>query len=105
MGLATRDLADEEPSLFDNVPHAAPLIFLRRVVKDDPERVPHPRTDAAHAMAQIHAVIVTLRTPDGPLLHSERCRVALPQGHDFDAALHPRPLLGQDELAAGEVLA
>jgi len=31
--------------------------------------------------------------------------VALPKRHDFHAALHARPLLGQDKLAAGEIAA
>jgi hypothetical protein len=31
--------------------------------------------------------------------------ITLPKGHDLGAALHARPLFGQDELAACEVLA
>ena len=38
-------------------------------------------------------------------MNREQDRIALLQRHDFDAALHPRTLLGQDEFAAGEILA
>jgi hypothetical protein len=36
-------------------------------------------------------------------VHSEGHRVALPQRHDLGPALHARPPLGQDKLAAGEI--
>src|SRR3546814_7374583 len=39
-----------------------------------------------------------------PRIHRENHRVALRQRHDRGARLHPRPLLGQHEFAAGEIL-
>ena len=38
-------------------------------------------------------------------MNRESHRIPLPKGHDLGAALHARPLFGQDELAAGEVFA
>jgi hypothetical protein len=71
-------------------------------VENDPDGVPHAGPDAADAMAQVHA-IAALRSLHRPVMDGERHGVALPQRHDLCAALHPRPLLRQDELAAGKV--
>ena len=73
-----------------------------RVVEDDPDGVPHARADAAHTMAEVHAV-VALRALHWPVMDGEGHRITLPKRDDLSAALHARPLLGQDELTAGEV--
>src|SRR3569623_1039874 len=75
---------------------------LFRVVEDDAERVPQPRAHAADAMAQVDAIIA-LRAFDRPVMNREDDGIALPERHDFGAALHARPLLGQHKLDAGEV--
>ena len=77
---------------------------LGRVVEDDPDGVPHAGADAAHAVAEVHAV-VALRALHWPVMDGEGHCITLPKRHDLGAALHARPLFGQDELAAGEVLA
>jgi hypothetical protein len=53
-------------------------------------------------MAHVDA-IGAARTLHRPLAHREDDPVALAQAHDLGARLHARPLLGQYELAAGEV--
>src|SRR3984885_3876122 len=53
-------------------------------------------------MAQIDA-ISPARPFHGPLAHREDDAVALRERRDLRARLHARPLLGQYELAAGEV--
>jgi hypothetical protein len=72
-------------------------------VEDDPERVPPAGPHRADAVAQVDA-IYSLRAANGPVMHGKGHRVAPPQGHHGGARLHARPLLGEDELAAGEVL-
>ena len=76
---------------------------LSRVVKDDPGRVPHAGAEAAHTMAEVHA-IVALRALNWPVMDGEGHSITLQKWYDLDAALHARPLFGQDELAAGEIL-
>src|SRR5262245_65774848 len=73
-----------------------------RVVEDDPDGVTHAGADAAHTVTEVHA-IVALRTLHWPVVHREGHRITLSKRHDLGAALHARPLFGQDELAAGEV--
>jgi hypothetical protein len=80
------------------------LLSLLRIVEDDPDGVPHTRADAAHAVAQVHPV-VALRSLHWPVMDCKGHGIALTKWHDFGAALHARPLLGQHELAACEVLA
>src|SRR5262249_12070213 len=46
-----------------------------------------------------------LRSLYWPVVHSKGHAITLAKRDDLDAALHARPLLRQDELAAGEVLA
>ena len=58
--------------------------------------------DPAHAVAQID-LIGSPRPPHRPLAHGEDDAVALRKRRDLRARLHARPLLGQHELAAGEV--
>ena len=55
-------------------------------------------------MAHVHA-IDALAAADRAVVDREDHGVALAQGHDLDARLHARPLLGQDKLAALEVAA
>src|SRR6202046_5435656 len=74
----------------------------RRVVKDHAQREAFTAFDPAHAMAQIDA-ISPARPFHGPLAHREDDAVALRERRDLRARLHARPLLGQYELAAGEV--
>src|ERR1700732_5462767 len=75
---------------------------LLSVGEDDAYGVPQTATDTADAMPEIDA-IVAFRALDRPVVHSECHRVTLPQRHDLGPALHARPLLGQDKLAAGEI--
>jgi hypothetical protein len=74
------------------------------VVEDNPDGVAHAGADAAHPMAEIHAVIA-LRTLHRPIVDSEGHGISLPKRHDLDATLHARPLFVQGELAACEVRA
>ena len=55
-------------------------------------------------MAHRHPIRAA-RAFDRPVVHREYHRLALPQRHDFAARLRPRPLLDEQELAAGKVLA
>src|SRR5215831_19763659 len=73
-----------------------------RVVEDDPDGVTHPGTDAAHTMAEVHT-IVALRTSHRPVMDGEGDSITLSKGHNLGAALHARPLFGQDELPTGEI--
>ncbi len=59
-------------------------------------------THPADAMAQVNA-IEPARALHRPVMHSKDHRIALPQRHHLGPRLHPRPLLGQHELAAGEI--
>src|ERR1700746_1909737 len=81
---------------------SASAVPSSRIVEDDPDGVTHARADAAHTVAEVHA-IVALRTPHRPVVDSEGHSIALPERHDLGAALHARPLFGQDELATCEV--
>ena len=73
-------------------------------MKDNTHCVPHAGADAAYAVAQVHAV-VALRSLYRAVMDSKRYGIALPKWHDFSAALHARPLLGEHEFAASEILA
>ena len=74
-----------------------------RIVKDHPDGMAMAGAQPADAMAQINPV-----EPARPLhrsvMHSKSHRIALPQRNHFGARLHARPLFGQHELAAGEIL-
>src|SRR6184192_1934653 len=82
------------------LPFCAPLL---RVMEDDPQSMPMPCSQAADAVPEIDAIGAA-----GPfhrtMMHGEDHRIPLLQRHDLNAGLHPRTLLGQDELAAREVL-
>ena len=73
-----------------------------RVVEDDAERVAVAGAHAAHAVAHVDAVDAA-RALHRAVVHREDHRLALPQRHDLGARLHARALLGQHELAAGEI--
>jgi adenine-specific DNA-methyltransferase len=73
-------------------------------VEDEAERVAAAGTHAADPVAQVDA-IGPARALDGPMVDGEGDRVAAAERHHLDARLHARPLLGQHELAAGEILA
>ena len=75
---------------------------LGRVVEDDAQRVPAAAAHPAHAMAQAHAVAAA-RAAHRPLVDGEHHGIALAQRHHLDPRLLARALLGQHELAAGEV--
>jgi hypothetical protein len=53
-------------------------------------------------VAEVDAV-VALRPLHRPVMDCKGRRIALPKRHDVGAALHARPLFGQDELAACEI--
>ena len=59
--------------------------------------------DAADAVAEVHAI--TALVPCTGRFWTAKRRRRPAERHDLGATLHARPLLGQDELAAGEVLA
>src|SRR3569623_1741446 len=105
-GARQRSLIRVEEADAERVPqpraHGARLRSLFRVVDEDAVRVPQPRAHAADAMAQVDAIIA-LRAFDRPVMNREDDGIALPERHDFGAALHARPLLGQHKLDAGEV--
>ena len=71
-------------------------------MKDHADGMAVAGADPADAMAQINA-IEPARPLHRPVMHSKCHRVALPQRHHFGPRLHPRPLLGQHEFAAGEI--
>ncbi len=66
--------------------------------------MPAPAVYVADAMAQVDSII-TSNAFDRPLMYGEHYGVALFQVDDLGARLHTRALLGEDELAPGEVLA
>ena len=61
-----------------------------------------PERSAADAVAHVDAVDAA-RALHRPVMHRKDHAFALAQRHDLHARLHARPLLGQHELAAGEV--
>ena len=58
--------------------------------------------DAAHPVTQVDAVIA-LCSPHRTIMDGKQNRIALPQWNHLDPALHPRPLLGQNEFTAGKI--
>ena len=74
------------------------------VVEDDPDCVPHAGADAADTVAEVHA-IVALRALYWPVMNGEGHGITLPKRYDLSAALHARPLFGEDKLAACEIRA
>ena len=76
---------------------------LLSVVEDHAERVSEAGRDAAHAVAERDAVHAA-RTTDGPLPRGEDHDLPARERHHLAPRLRPRPLLHEQELAAGEVL-
>src|SRR4029077_3646923 len=74
------------------------------IMEDDTECMTLPGAHVAHAVAKVDAVHAA---PAGhrTMMHGEDHRVAAAQRHHLRPRLHPRPLLGQDELATGEIFA
>ena len=72
-------------------------------MENDADGVALTRTQAAHAVAQVHAVS-PLDALYGPVANREYDRISLFQRNHLDPALHTRALFRQDKLAAGEVL-
>src|SRR5262245_12219082 len=76
---------------------------LTGVVKNDAQRVPMAAANAAHAVAEIHAIDAACAL-HGALAHGEDHSIALFQRHDFRPRLHAGTLLRHHEFAAGEVV-
>src|ERR1700709_2861244 len=72
-------------------------------MEDDADGVSHSGPDTADTVPEIDAV-VSLGALNPPVVDREGNGIALAQRNDLGPALHPRTLLGQDELAAGEIL-
>src|SRR5688572_5281210 len=74
------------------------------VVKDDPERRSLARPDRADAVTHVGRVPAA-NALHRPVRYGEDHGVALADGDHRAARLHARPLLGEQELAALEILA
>jgi hypothetical protein len=66
-------------------------------MEDDADGVALPGANAADPVAHVHAVAAA-RPVDGSVVHGERHRIALAEGHDFGPALHAGALFCQNEL-------
>ena len=75
---------------------------LQRVVENDPDRMTVPGTDATDPMSQIDP-IDPMCPLDRAVMDSKSHGVALSKRNNLRSRLHARTLLGQHELAAGEV--
>src|SRR5580765_3942173 len=73
-----------------------------RIVENHADGMAMTGAQSAHAMPQVHAVSAA-HALHWPVAYREDHAVATPKRHHFGPRLHPRPLLGQHELAAGEV--
>src|SRR5215510_5822931 len=73
-----------------------------RVMKDNAECVAMPGAHAADTVAEVDA-IDPAGSPHRAMVDREDHGIALRQWHHFRPRLHARALLGDDELAAGEV--
>src|SRR6185437_10151319 len=71
------------------------------IVKDNAQCVTVSGAKPADAVAHFHAIDAFCAL-DRALVDGKDHRIALTQRNDFGAALHPRPLLGEDEFAALE---
>src|SRR5689334_16274410 len=79
------------------------MSLLRGIVEDDPESVAPPVAQPADAVAERDAVVAA-RAPMRPAVDREHDGVALAERNHLGARLHARPLLGEHELAAVEIL-
>ena len=82
---------------------AAPINSLG-VMKDDAERMAMAGAQTAHAMPHVHPIDAP-RALHRPMMDREDHAFALLERDHLGARLHARTLLGQHELAAGEVVA
>jgi hypothetical protein len=78
------------------------LPILAGIVKDDAKGMSLSGTQAAHAMAKVHA-IGSARPLNWTMMDREGHSISLAKGHDFGPGLHAGPLLGQHKLASGEI--
>jgi len=86
---------------------AVPQIFgsgalLFGIVENNTHGMPLAGTHSADAVTKVDP-IVALGAFHRAIMHGKCNGVALPKRNDFDAALHPRPLFGDDELPARKV--
>jgi len=72
------------------------------VVKDDPKRSALARSDVADAVTVLDP-IETARSANGAVADWKDHGIALFERHDLGSRLASRPLLGENELAAGEL--
>jgi hypothetical protein len=79
-------------------------LHLRRIMKDDTNRVAAPGAETAYAVAQVHS-IGSSGPLNRPMMNGKGNGIALRQRHNLGARLHPRPLFGQNKLAASKVFA
>ena len=70
----------------------------------DAHCVTHAGAQAADAVPEVDAV-VALRASHRPVVNREGDRITLSKRNDLGAALHARPLFGQDELHSREIRA
>jgi hypothetical protein len=78
-------------------------ITLVGIVEDDAQGMSLSGAQSAHSMPEIDT-IGSPRTADRAMMDCEGNRISSAKSHDFGTGLHARPLLGEDELTAGEVL-
>src|SRR5262245_9812363 len=71
-------------------------------MENDPDRMALAGAHAADPVAHVDTV-AALAPLNRPVMDGKGDRVPLPEWNDFDPALHSGALLGQHELAAGEV--
>jgi hypothetical protein len=74
-----------------------------RVVKDHTESVTVSAAYATDAVPQVDAVYAA-RSLHRPMMDCEDHSIATLKWHDFRSRLHARPLFGDDELAASEIV-
>ena len=72
-------------------------------MEDDPHRVSMSGANSADSVPQINT-ISSLCSLNRAMTDGKSDSIALLQAHYFGARLHPGTLLGQDELASGEIL-
>lgn len=73
-------------------------------MEDNAQRVPIPAMQAAHTVTHVDAIAAP-GASYGAVVDCEGDGVAVLQRNDVDPALHSRALFGEDEFAAGEILA
>src|SRR5258708_33879670 len=76
--------------------------LLFGIVENNTHGMPLAGTHSADAVTKVDP-IVALGAFHRAIMHGKCNGVALPQRDDFGAALHARPLFGDDELPAGKL--